>query len=161
MSYIFFIDVNLMLLFFHLCVPVDDVYVHVFQSGTFAVKHPRNLRIKVHINGKLWNIATWNLSIFVYHLFLYVSFYKLLFLKIAPPWIYFWLSAFIHPRQVKVNGGSIIISYFALSREELVSAKGKKYKILSSIAEDLSLIGFVFYPSWTTINKIIPTSNMS
>ena len=127
-SNIFFIDVNLILVFFHLCVPVDDVYVHIFQSGTFAVKHPRNLRIKVHINGKLWNIATWNLSIFVYHLFLYVLFHKLLFLKIAPPWIYFWLSAFIHPRQVKVNGGSIIISYFAF-KEELVSAMKKRKEI--------------------------------
>merc|ERR1719239_1632907 len=29
-------------MFHTLCVPVDNVYVHVFQSGAFAVKHPRN-----------------------------------------------------------------------------------------------------------------------
>ena len=32
-------DINV----FHLRDPVDNVYIHVFQSGAFAVKHPRNL----------------------------------------------------------------------------------------------------------------------
>ena len=48
---------------FHLCVPVDNLYVHVFQSRTFAVKNPRNLTQKTHMNGRLWNMKSFKICL--------------------------------------------------------------------------------------------------
>ena len=51
--------------------------------------------------------------------------FQLLFLLHFAPWIYFWLSAFIHPLQAKVNGVSIK-SYFAWSKKKFSRHVQKK-----------------------------------
>ena len=45
----------------NLCVPIDDVYVHIFQSSTFTVKHPRNLGIyhSTFERGKVFADTLW------------------------------------------------------------------------------------------------------
>ena len=63
---------------FHLRVPVDNLYVHVFHSCTFAVKHPRNLTHKKSHEWKAMEYEIFpNLSI-KWDLFINCYFLKLL-----------------------------------------------------------------------------------
>ena len=85
-------------------------------------------RKKIYINGKLWNMMYSDLKSFNICLFQLgvILWHKLFFLQIALSWIYFWLSAFIHPLQAKVNGGSII-PYFAWIEQKCSCHVQKNY----------------------------------